>query len=85
MRRNETQRHPDPRGAHERGAAQSLGSQPQAEDEEDEQPERTPSFLTARELQASSMRPQPAVEAAPRKGREVRSDDTSDEDGEDED
>jgi len=43
-----------PRTNAERNAAQPLGGQPRADDEDDplQEPDRVPSFLTARELQA---------------------------------
>lgn len=54
MQRNGPQRDRNPRGAAERGAAQPMAGQPRADSDENEleEPESTPSFLTARELQA---------------------------------
>jgi hypothetical protein len=55
MQRNEPERRHDRRKNAERDADQSVGGQPRPGDEEDEslqKPESTPSFLTARELQA---------------------------------
>lgn len=54
MQRNPSEPRRDPRHGAERDGAQPMGGQPRAEDDEDalEEPERVPSFLTARELQA---------------------------------
>jgi hypothetical protein len=54
MERNEPERRREPRKTAERDASQPVGGQPMPGDEDAslQKPEDTPSFLTARELQA---------------------------------
>jgi len=71
MQRNTPETPRNPRHGAERDATQAMGGQPRTDDEDDElqEPDRVPSFLTARELQVQEARPQ--AETAP-KGRVVR-------------
>lgn len=61
----------NPRHSAERDAPQAMGGQPRTDEEDDksQEPDRVPSFLTARELQVPEGKPQP--DASP-KGRVVR-------------
>lgn len=54
MQRNQPERAPHPRRGAERDAMQPMASQPRSDEEESElqEPDRVPSMLTARELQA---------------------------------
>jgi len=78
MQRNTPQTPRNPRHAAERDATQAMGGQPRADDEDDElqDPDRVPSFLTARELEArgNAKTPAPGNEGTPgeRQGRIMR-------------
>jgi hypothetical protein len=65
MQRNGMERRQNPRRDADHDAAQSLGGQPRSDDDENDlqEPEITPSFLTARELQARDPGPAPGDEA----------------------
>ena len=71
MQRNTPETPRNPRRTAERDATQAMGGQPRTDEEESElqEPDRVPSFLTARELQAPETKPQAAN---PGKGRIVR-------------
>ena len=58
MQRNPIEGDRNPRKTGERDASQAIGGQPRTDDEDDElqQPENVPSFLTARELRAKAPR-----------------------------
>ena len=83
MHRNTPESQRNPRHTAERDASQAMGGQPRTDDEEDDlqEPEQVPSFLTARELQARVPGKGPAPETGsgltPRKIR--RDDDDADE------
>ena len=71
MQRNTPETPRNPRRTAEHDATQAMGGQPRSDEEDDalQEPDRVPSFLTARELQVPEGKPQ--AETAP-KGRVVR-------------
>ena len=80
MQRKQTEGHGGPRRNAERDAAQPMGGQPRADDDDDEilgQPEdEVPSFLTARELQARD--PAESFDGDSKELLETESDDVDD-------
>ena len=71
MQRNTPETPRNPRRTAERDATQAMGGQPRTDEEDDAlpEPDRVPSFLTARELQVPEGKPQAET---PPKGRVVR-------------
>ena len=71
MQRNTPETPRNPRHSAERDATQAMGGQPRTDEEDDalQEPDRVPSFLTARELQAPE--PKAPSDNSP-KGRVVR-------------